>query len=126
LGSPGQAGLVYALMGVGSALTALLVVMVPQNVRLATRFLVAGSGMVVFDSITAMQGTLALTAVRLLLVGLFIGPTMVTAFTLAEATSPSGGIGVAMTAIGSSVIVGVSIGATLGGALTTRADSIGA
>ncbi len=126
LGIPTQAGLIYALMGLGSAMTALLVVVIPERVRLATRILVGGAGMSLFI-LGAMQlagpGTLAL---GLLITGLFIGPTMVTAFTLAERCSPDGGVAVAMTSMQSAITVGVSLGAAVGGALAQSAGPDGA
>lgn len=125
-GVPGQGGLVYALMGLGSGLTALLVVMVPESVKLPTRTLVGGLGMAVFIAVAAAQGGVPLLAASLFAAGLFIGPTMVTAFTLAESRSPYGGTGVAMTAMQSSVTVGVSLGAAVGGALSASQTGLGA
>ncbi|WP_461103636.1 MFS transporter [Tessaracoccus terricola] len=125
-GVPGQGGLIYALMGVGSALTALLVVVVPETVKLPTRALVGGLGMAVFITVASAQGSVPLLAASLLGAGLFIGPTMVTGFTLAESRSPHGGTGVAMTAMQSSVTIGVSLGAAVGGALSAQHGGVGA
>lgn len=123
LGAAGSAGIVYAFMGLTSALTALLVVLVPESVSLAARVLVGGAGMALFIALTAFMGTLTTTGAMLMLAGLFIGPTMVTAFSLTERRTPPGGTGVAMTSMQSSVTVGQAAGASLGGAL---AASIGA
>ncbi len=121
-----RAGLVYALMGVGSAATALLAVVIPASVRLSTRVLVGGMGMTVFILVTWTQGSLLLTALTLLVTGLFVGPTMVTAFTVAERRSPAGGTGVAMTAMQSAITIGVSLGAAAGGALAAAEGATGA
>lgn len=118
LGATGQAGLIYALMGVGSALTALLVVVLPERVRLVTRVLVGGLGMAALIWVAAQQGNVTLLALTLLASGLFVGPTLVTAFTIAESRSPAGGTGVALTAMSSGITVGVSLGAALGGAVS--------
>lgn len=126
LGVPGQGGLIYALMGVGSALTALLVVVLPERISLSTRALVGGIGMAVFISVAAAQGSVPLIALGLLAAGLFVGPTMVTGFTAAEARSPHGGTGVAMTAMQSAVTIGVSLGAAVGGALSANVGATGA
>lgn len=123
LGAAGSAGIVYAFMGLTSALTALLVVLLPDSVTLAARVLVGGAGMAVFIALTAFMGSLTMTGVTLMIAGLFIGPTMVTAFSLTERRTPPGGTGVAMTSMQSSVTVGQAAGASLGGAL---AASIGA
>lgn len=123
LGAAGSAGIVYAFMGLTSALTALLVVLLPDSVTLAARVLVGGAGMAVFIALTAFMGSLTMTGVTLMIAGLFVGPTMVTAFSLTERRTPPGGTGVAMTSMQSSVTVGQAAGASLGGAL---AASIGA
>ncbi|MEO7587007.1 MAG: MFS transporter [Arachnia sp.] len=121
-----RAGLVYALMGVGSAVTALLAVVIPAAVRLSNRVLVGGLGMTVFILVTWAQGSLVMTALSLLVAGLFVGPTMVTAFSVAERRSPRGGTGVAMTAMQSAITVGVSLGAAGGGALAADNGATGA
>ncbi|MGC0252137.1 MFS transporter [Pseudactinotalea sp. Z1748] len=116
-GVPGQAGLVYALMGLTSAATALLVVMVPESVRLPTRVLLGGAGMAVFITVAAFAGSMGATAGALLATGAFLGPALVTAFSVAERRSPAGGIAVSMTSMQSGVTIGVAIGSAAGGAL---------
>lgn len=122
LGVPGQAGLVYALMGLTSAAMALLTVVIPERVSMAMRLLLGGAGMAVFITVTLLQDSLGLTALGLFVTGAFVGPTMVTAFSLADRRTPPGGTAVAMTSIQSSVTIGVSVGSAVGGAL---AASIG-
>lgn len=117
LGSPDAAGLVYALMGVGSAAMALLAVAIPASVSLSTRVTIGGAGMALFTLLTLLQGDLFTTGVMLLMTGLFLGPTLVTAFTAAERLAPRGGMSVAMTSLQASLTVGVSIGSSIGGAL---------
>ncbi|MGO1591435.1 MAG: MFS transporter [Ancrocorticia sp.] len=118
LGSPSVAGLVYAVMGIGSAVMALMAVAIPESVRTSTRVLVGGLGMMVFIvTTTAASGSLILTAAGLLITGLFVGPTMVTAFSVTEKLAPSGGTGVAMTSMQSAITIGVSVGSSVGGGL---------
>ncbi|KAB1644211.1 MFS transporter [Gulosibacter chungangensis] len=117
LGNPDAAGLVYALMGVGSAAMALLAVAIPESVGLQLRVILGGAGMVIFTFLTVLQGNLVLTGVMLLITGLFLGPTLVTAFTAAERLAPRGGMSVAMTSLQAAMTVGVSIGSAIGGAL---------
>ena len=59
--------------------------------------------------------SLGATAAFLALTGFFVGPTMVSAFTVAERRAPAGGTAVAMTALSGAVTVGVSAGSALGG-----------
>lgn len=117
MGNPDAAGLVYALMGVGSAAMALFAVAIPDSISLQLRMIVGGAGMVLFTFLTVLQGNLPLTGVLLLITGLFLGPTLVTAFTAAERLAPRGGMSVAMTSLQAAMTVGVSIGSAIGGAL---------
>lgn len=126
LGAAGSAGIVYAFMGLTSAFTALLVVLLPDSMTLAARVLIGGAGMAVFVALTAFMGTLTTTGITLMLAGLFIGPTMVTAFSLTERRTPPGGTGVAMTSMQSSVTVGQAAGAALGGVLAAVIGAHGA
>lgn len=122
-GEAGAAGLIYATMGIGSAVAALLVVTLPAGFKLSARFVVFGIGMSATIFITSFDFGLPMTALLLLLSGLFVGPTLVTAFTISEKLAPPGGIAVAMTLMQSSVIIGVSVGAAVGGAIAEGAGA---
>lgn len=126
LGAPGSAGLVYALMGLGSGVMALMVVLVPERVALHTRVWVGGLGMATLMTVVALQHSLGTTALALLVAGIFVGPTMVTAFSLTERLAPAGGISVAMTSMQSSVTIGVSLGSSMGGLLAASRGPVGA
>ncbi|MCI1642327.1 MAG: MFS transporter [Actinomyces sp.] len=117
LGAPGRAGLVYALMGIGSAVMSLFVVVLPEAFRLPARILTGGLGISLLISLVARQEGLWATGLGLTAVGAFVGPTMVTAFSLAERLTPRGGVSVAMTSMSASVTVGVSLGSAVGGEL---------
>lgn len=118
LGSPSVAGLVYAVMGVGSAFMALMAVAIPDSVRISSRVFVGGLGMTLFILVTTTAShSLLFTAAALLLTGLFVGPTMVTAFGVTEKLAPRGGTAVAMTSMQSAITIGISIGSSVGGTL---------
>ncbi|MBN0042349.1 MFS transporter [Cellulosimicrobium cellulans] len=135
-GVPGSAGLVYAVMGVGSAVTALSVVALPRRWGPRSRWitfavgLVAGTlGLVLAASLAASSGSLAAVVVAVAATGLFVGPVMVTVFTVAGDRAPAGRTASAMTLVASANVVGVAIGASGGGALadavsTTTAFSL--
>ncbi len=123
LGVSSQAGLVYAVMGIGSAIASLAVVMLPAAFRVPWRLITFAIGMAASISVVAMLTTIPSTVGWLALTGIFVGPTMVTAFTVAEHLAPRGGISVAMTLMQSSVTVGVSLGSTIGGSV---AQNLGA
>lgn len=115
LGNPAAAGLVYALMGIGSALMSLAVVALPDAWRLHHRILLGGGVMSLCMAAVSAVSSLGATAAFLALTGFFVGPTMVSAFTVAERRAPAGGTAVAMTALSGAVTVGVSAGSALGG-----------
>ncbi|EPD30564.1 MFS transporter [Gleimia europaea] len=117
LGHQGIAGLVYAAMGVGSAVMAILTVAIPERINLPTRLLIGGLGIATAMSLVALVNGLVFTAILLTIAGFFVGPAMVTAFTLAESLAPRGGIAIAMTSMQSSVVIGVSIGSSMGGVI---------
>ncbi|MDO5719114.1 MAG: MFS transporter [Actinomycetaceae bacterium] len=117
LGSPTSAGLVYAAMGLGSAVMAILTVAIPQTITLPVRLVVSGTGMTLIMLLATAMPSLWLTAIALTACGLFVGPSMVTAFSLTEILAPKRGIAIAMTSMQSSVTVGVSLGSALNGAI---------
>ena len=122
IGEPGRAGLIYALMGTGSAVMALAVVALPESVTLRARLVVCGIGMAALSTAMTAPTGLGVLAGLVLAVGLFVGPAMVTLFTAAGRLAPEGGTAVAMTALSSANVVGVALAAAVGGRL---ADAIG-
>ncbi|MDO5048974.1 MAG: MFS transporter [Actinomycetaceae bacterium] len=120
-GTPTVAGLVYATMGVGSAIMAIMTVAIPDSISLPMRLVVGGAGMAVMMAVAGAVPSLGLTAAALLLCGLFVGPSMVTAFTVTEKLAPKGGVAIAMTSMQSSVTIGVSLGSGVGGAIAQNA-----
>lgn len=118
-----QAGLIYAVMGIGSAAMALMVVLIPESVRLSWRVIIGGVGIAAAMGATAGASSIILTALMLLIAGLFVGPTMVTAFSLSERLAPPQGVSVAMTSMQSSVTIGVSCGSAAGGMMASSSGA---
>ncbi|MGO2745061.1 MFS transporter [Microbacterium sp.] len=121
-GAPEEAGLLYGVMGVGSAILALGVAWLPPRFSMRARWLVfasillAASVMLPFaDSPVAMMWVLAI-------LGIGIGPTLVTQYSFGAARSPLGRSATVMTMLGSSVIVGQSLGSAVTGEI---AQSLG-
>jgi len=118
-----QAGLLYGIMGIGSAAFALGVALFPERFGRAARWLVFGS--------IILAGTLALPFVQsvgamafaLGAIGVGIGPTLVTQYSFGAERSPRGRSATVMTILGSAVIVGQSIGAAVTGEVAQRAGS---
>ena len=128
-GSPDVAGLVYAVMGVGSAVTALSVVALPDRWSHAARWagfaggLLLGAGALLG---AASTGSLAAVVAAVAVVGLFVGPVMVTVFTVAGDRAPAGRTAAAMTLVASANVVGVALGATSAGQLAESAGTTAA
>lgn len=123
LGDPGMAGLIYATMGISSALMSLLVVALPKSFTISRRFVAFSLSASILIGCAAFANSFPSTVVWYLLAGAFVGPTMVTGFTLAERLAPKGGISVAMTLMASSVTVGVSLGSAVGGQIAQNVGS---
>lgn len=120
VGAPDLAGLVYAVMGVGSAVTALSVVALPDRWSQAGRWTAFSGGLLVSALAllgAASTGSLPLVVGAVAVVGLFVGPVMVTVFTVAGRRAPAGRTAAAMTLVASANVVGVALGATSAGLL---------
>lgn len=117
-GTPGMAGLVYAVMGVGSAVTALSVVALPSRWSLRSRWISFAAALTISAALLAIisgTGSLGVVVAGLALVGLSVGPVMVTVFSVAGRAAPAGRTAAAMTVVASANVVGVALGAAVGG-----------
>ncbi len=121
-GAPEQAGLLYGVMGVGSAILALGVAWLPPRFSLRARWLVFASVLLLGSLLLPFAQSPGGMAVALAVVGVGIGPTLVTQYSFGAARSPLGRSATVMTMLGSGVIVGQSIGAAVTGEL---AQSVG-
>lgn len=114
-GEPSQAGLLYGLMGIGSAGLALGSAVFPRGFSLGWRWLVFGvvllGGAVAFSQ----AGSVVAVAVVLAVMGIGIGPTLVAQYSLGSDRSPVGRSATTMTILGSAVIVGQSIASAITG-----------
>jgi len=125
-GAPEEAGLLYGVMGVGSAVLALGVAWLPPRFSMRARWLVfagillAASLMLPF--VESPWGMMAVLAV----LGIGIGPTLVTQYSFGAARSPLGRSATVMTMLGSSVIVGQSIGSAVAGEIAQRGGTASA
>ncbi|NNG20891.1 MFS transporter [Naumannella sp. ID2617S] len=114
-GRPGLTGAVYALVGVGSAIASLLAGRLPG--ALWPRML-AGGAILTGGALTmAYASALPLLALGALVVGIGVGPLLVSGFTLVERAAPRGSLTTAMTAMATATVVGVALGAAVGARL---------
>ncbi|WGX97396.1 MFS transporter [Nocardioides sp. L-11A] len=119
-GSTESAGLVYGVMGVGSAALALGVALFPASFSLRARWLVFGTTMLVGAALLPFASSVASMCAVLLVIGCGIGPTMVTQYSLGALRSPVGRSATVMTILGSAVIVGQSLSSAVTGNLADR------
>ncbi|MFC5369988.1 MFS transporter [Arcanobacterium bovis] len=117
VGQPGKAGIIYAALGLSSAITALGAVVIPERISQEKRIIIAGIAI----ALGAFSCSLATSdwnlAMLMFVNGLAIGPASVAIFTLAGRLAPPGGGAVAVTALGSMNVIGVSLSSTLAGTL---------
>ncbi|SFE52732.1 MFS transporter [Blastococcus tunisiensis] len=116
-GDGDRAGLLYGVMGIGSAALALGSAALPARFPPRARWLVFG-GLLLAAAIgyaTARSETGLLVALGIL--GFGIGPTLVALYSLAAALSPAGRSATTMTMLGSAVVVGQAVASAVTGAL---------
>lgn len=110
-----SAGLVYGVMGIGSAAFALGAGLFPERFSLRARWLIFAGLMLVGTAmlpwVTGLGGMLAVLG----LLGIGLGPTLVTVFSLVSARSPRGRAATAMTVATTGIVVGQSSASALVG-----------
>ena len=114
-GDEAQAGLLYGLMGIGSAVLALGVVLLPARFALRHRWL-AFAGVLTAASVGyATSSSLGVVAGWLLVMGLGVGPTLVTLFSLAGERAPLGRSATTMTLLSSALTLAQALAAAATG-----------
>jgi len=122
-GQAERAGLVYGVMGIGSAAFALAVAHFPTGFTRQARWLCFGAVLLAGSAAYPWVSGTGAMAVALLVAGVGIGPTLVTQYSLGAERSPLGRSATVMTMLGSAIIVGQSAAAALVGALAQLAGS---
>lgn len=121
-GAPEQAGLLYGVMGVGSAILALGVAWLPARFSLRARWLIFSGILLLGSLLLLVVDTPATMMIALAIMGIGIGPTLVTQYSFGASRSPLGRSATVMTMLGSGIVVGQSLGAAVAGEL---AESLG-
>lgn len=122
LGNANIGGLLYAAVGFTSAIAALSVAFWPSGWPQASRWLAAGIFMVPAALALQLPADLGWMIAALLLVGIAVGPILVTIFTLGGEVAPRERLSTVMTLLSSGIVVGTAIGNSMAGLL---ADSHG-
>ena len=121
-GAAEQAGLLYGVMGIGSAILALGVAWLPARFTVHARWLVFGGILLAGSVLVATASSIGMMTLALALLGVGVGPTLVTLYSLGAARSPLGRSATVMTMLGSAVVVGQAAAAAITGGL---AESVG-
>lgn len=111
------AGLLYAVMGLSSAVAALSVAYWPRRAGLALRWMLCAGLMAALAVLLLLPASLAGMAVVLLVLGLPVGPVMVTVFAVGGALAPARRLGTVMTGLASGIVAGTALGSSIGGQL---------
>lgn len=121
-GAAESAGLLYGVMGVGSAILALCVALFSPRFTLRHRWLAFAMFLLAGEALLATADTITAVLVSLALTGIGIGPLLVTLYSFGAARSPIGRSATVMTMLGSGIMLGQSLAAAVTGAV---AENIG-
>ncbi|HOQ53506.1 MAG TPA: MFS transporter [Micropruina sp.] len=110
-------GLVYGTMAVGSATMGLLTNRLPARFSFSWRIVLFGLGSAVVSPLLVFAWDAPSMAVACFLVGVMVGPILVTAYALAERISPPERLSTLMAVLSTIGVVGVAAGAALAGQL---------
>ena len=111
------AGLLYAVMGVSSAVAALSVAYWPQRLTVSARWLLGAVLMAALASLLLVPTTATGMVLVLLVLGIPVGPVMVTVFAIGGLIAPAGRLGTVMTALASGIVAGTAAGSAVAGQL---------
>jgi MFS family permease len=105
-GDGDRAGLLYGVMGIGSAALALGSAALPARFSLRARWLVSSALLLAAALVYASAGSVPVLVGALAVLGCGVGPALVSQYSLAAQLSPAGRSTTTMTMLGSAVVVG--------------------
>jgi MFS family permease len=111
------AGLLYAVMGLSSAAAALSVAYWPQAFSLSGRWVICAGLMAALALLLLLPSSMPGMVAALLVLGLPVGPVMVTVFGVGGVVAPEGRLGTVMTALASGIVAGSALGSSIAGQL---------
>jgi MFS family permease len=125
-GEPGVAGIVHAVLGVGSVAAGLTMAAVPERVGYATRSLVAAVALTVLAAPLLLVDTIGQLVLVVLLLGCAVAPYMISNFALAGHLVPENRVGAAMTLLAGATGIGYALGSSVAGRLADDHGHTGA
>ena len=125
-GQAGAAGLVHAVLGIGSVAAGLALAGLPERVGYATRVLVTAGGLFVLSLPLLWTDSLQTLVLVVLVLGLVVAPYMISNFTLGERAAPPARVGAAMTLLAAATGLGYALGSATAGRLADTSGHTGA
>jgi MFS family permease len=116
-GQPGLAGLIHAVLGVGSAVAGIGTAFLPARIGQERRVLVAATALVALSWPLLLVDSIGTLIAAVAVLGFAVAPYMIGVFSLAERIVPPARSGAAMTALASATGVGYALGSSVAGRL---------
>lgn len=116
-GEAGRAGLVHAVLGIGSVVAGLAIAALPERVTYATRVLVTAGALLVLGLPLLWVDSLRSLVLVVLVLGFAVAPHMISNFTLGERAVPVTRVGAAMTLLAAATGLGYALGSATAGRL---------
>jgi len=116
-GAPEAGALLYGVMGVGSAALALGVAVLPARFALRWRLLLFASLLTASAGAYSVGGSVLTVTVVLCLMGIGVGPSLVTVFSLAGRRAPAGRGASVMTVLASALTLAQAVASAVTGAV---------
>jgi len=116
-GQAGDAGLIHAVLGIGSVIAGLAIAGLPERILYATRMLVSAVGLLVLSSPLLLVDSLGGLVAVIAALGFAVAPYMISNFALAGVLVPVRRVGAAMTMLAGATGIGYALGAAIAGRL---------
>lgn len=126
VGESGAGGVVYAALGLTSATAGMATAWLPRAFGLSRRYLGAGALLAAACLALPAVQSVAAAAVVLAVLGLWVGPFLVTGYGLAERVAPRQRGGLVMTLLASGIMAGVAAGSSAAGLVADGYGFVGA
>ncbi|MHA7262700.1 MFS transporter [Arthrobacter sp. TMN-37] len=117
------AGLLYAVMGLSSAGAALSVAFWPAAFKHSWRWIAAAAAMAGLAALLFLPSSIPQMVVVLFLLGIPVGPTMVSIFSIGSIVAPRRLLGTVMTLLASGIVAGSALGSSVAGSLAEGAGA---
>lgn len=116
-GSAGHAGLLHALLGVGSVVAGIALTLAPRGFSHPARLVVFAAALLVLAAPLVAVESLGGLALALTVLGFAVAPYMITVFTMAGQHTPAARLATMMTILAGVTSLGYAIGSSVAGRL---------